>query len=169
MIIRVSEIQDEGLIVANLGEFATPFADRSWRLEGIRLQVVRDGSDVLVAGELAASVPLVCSRCLEEFRADVHPAIDVRYVPRPVTGDSVELGADELDLDIYEHDELNLAALVETETTLALPMKPLCRSDCRGLCPLCGGNRNITACPCQARPVDPRLAVLKDLAARLNH
>src|SRR2546425_9277886 len=105
MIIRVSEIADEGLVVANPGEFVAPFADRSWRLEGIRLHVVRDGVDVLVAGELAASVPLVCSRCLEEFRADVHPAIDVRYVPKPVTGDSVQLGANDLDLDFYENDE----------------------------------------------------------------
>ncbi|HEV8641581.1 MAG TPA: DUF177 domain-containing protein [Methylomirabilota bacterium] len=169
MVIRVSEIADEGLVVANPGEFVAPFADRSWRLQGLRLQVVRDGVDILVAGELAASVPLVCSRCLEEFRADVHPAIDVRYVPKPVTRDSVELGADDLDLDFYQNDELNLAALVETETTLALPVKPLCREDCRGLCPACGGNRNVVSCTCQTRPLDPRLTALKDLVARLNH
>jgi uncharacterized protein len=53
--------------------------------------------------------------------------------------------------------------VVETETTLALPMKPLCRDDCRGLCPVCGGNRNLVACACAQRTPDPRLAVLKDL------
>jgi len=69
---------------------------------------------------------------------------------------------------VYRKDELDLSALIETETTLAVPMKPLCRDDCLGLCPVCGGNRNVTACACAARATDPRLAVLKDLAHRLS-
>jgi uncharacterized protein len=166
MIIRVSDLPDEGLLVANAGEFVAPFADSSWRLDAVRLQVHREGDDVVVVGDIRASVPLVCGRCLEEFRVDVHPVVDVRYVPRPALDDNVELGVDDLDLDFYANDELNLAALLETETTLALPMKPLCRPDCRGLCPTCGGNRNVTACGCPTRPADPRLAVLKDLASR---
>jgi uncharacterized protein len=169
MIIRVSEIPDDGLVVGNPGELVAPFADRSWRLEGIRLHVVRDGQDVVVTGELAASVPLTCSRCLEEFRAEVRPAVDARFVPRPAPAHAVELGADDLDLDFYENDELNLDLLVETETTLALPMKPLCRPECRGLCPVCGGNRNHTPCTCDTRASDPRLAALRNLSARLNH
>jgi DUF177 domain-containing protein len=168
MIIRVSDIENEGLLIANAGEFVAPFSDRSWRLDAVRLHLSRDGDDVLVTGEIAACVPLTCGRCLEEFRVEVHPAVDVRYIPRPVPGD-VALGADDLDLDFYADDEVDLAALVETETTLALPMKPLCRPDCRGLCPVCGGNRNVAPCACSTRPADPRLAVLKDLAARLHH
>jgi uncharacterized protein len=169
MIIKVSEIQDEGLTVASAREFPAPFADRSWRLDAVRLHVARDGADVVVTGEIAATVPLTCSRCLEEFPVAVHPAVDARYVPRPAgDGSDHELGADDLDLDFYDHDELNLDALIETETTLALPMKPLCREDCRGLCPVCGGNRNVSPCTCESRPTDPRLAVLRDLAARLK-
>jgi uncharacterized protein len=169
MIIRVSDIQDDGLRVANAGEFVAPFADRSWRLNAVRLHVTRDGDDVVVVGDLEASVPLVCGRCLEEFRVDVHPRVDARYVPRPAIDDDVELGADDLDLDFYQNDELNLGTLVETETTLALPMKPLCRADCRGLCSTCGANRNVADCGCPTRPPDPRLAALKDLASRINH
>lgn len=168
MIIRISEIPDEGLVVANPGEFVAPYTDRSWRLQGLRLRVERDEDDVRVTGELAANVPLVCGRCLEEFRVDVRPSVDLRYGPRPPVGDAVELGADDLDQDFYDNDQLNLATLVETETTLALPMKPLCRPDCRGLCPVCGGNRNVTACACPTRPPDPRLADLGDLGARFN-
>jgi uncharacterized protein len=169
MIIRVSDLEDDGLLLANAGEFVAPFADRSWRLESVRLHVSLDGQDVVVVGELAADVPLTCSRCLEEFRAQVRPQVDMRYVPKPATSSDVELGADDLDLDFYANDELNLSALVETETTLALPMKPLCRADCRGLCPACGSNRNLAPCSCQVRPPDPRLAPLRDLAARLDH
>jgi uncharacterized protein len=169
MIIRVSDIQDEGLVLANAGEFGVPFADRSWRLEAIRLHVAREGDDVLVTGEVDAAVPLTCSRCAEDFRRPVHAAVDARFVPRPATatGD-VELASDDLDLDFYDHDELNLDTLIETETTLALPMKPLCREDCRGLCPVCGANLNVTSCTCERRAADPRLAVLRDLADRMK-
>src|SRR5207244_13627268 len=105
-------------------------------------------------------------RCLEPLPADVRAAVDVRLIPRPATADNVELAPDDLDVDFYQNDELDLGALVEAETTLALPMKPLCRDDCRGLCPVCGGNRNLIACECQERVVDPRLAVLKQFIAR---
>jgi len=169
MIIRVSDLQDDGLLVANPGEFVGPYADRSWRLAAVRLHVSRDGEDVVVVGDIEASVPLVCGRCLAEFRVDVQPRVDIRYGPRPLLDNDGELGADDLDLDFYENDQLNLGALLETETTLALPMKPLCRADCRGLCPTCGANRNVADCGCASRPPDPRLAVLKDLASRLNH
>jgi len=169
MIIRVSDIEADGLLIANAGEIVAPFTDRSWRLDNVRLHVSRDGDDVVVVGEIGASVPLTCGRCAEEFRVDIRPAVDVRYIPRPALNDDVQLGADDLDLDFYANDELNLAALIETETTLALPMKPLCRPDCQGLCLVCGGNRNVVQCACPSRPPDPRLAALRDLAARLQH
>ncbi len=168
MIIRVSDIQDDGLTLANPAEFAAPFADASWRLERLRIHLVREGADVVVTGEIVAAVPLTCSRCLEEFPTSVQAAVNARYAPRPAAGSDVELAADDLDLDFYDHDELNLAALIETETTLALPMKPLCRADCRGLCPACGANRNAAPCACEGRAPDPRLVALRDLAARLR-
>ncbi len=169
MIIRVSDIPDDGLTVANAGEFVAPYTDRSWRLDLVRLHIALDGDDVVVTGELAATVPLTCGRCLEELPVAVKVPVDVRYLPRPAVADDAELGADDLDLDFYDNDELNLNALVETETTLALPMKPLCRSDCRGLCPVCGANRNTTACPCETRPPALRLGALRELASRLHH
>ncbi|HWO04128.1 MAG TPA: DUF177 domain-containing protein, partial [Methylomirabilota bacterium] len=72
----------------------------------------------------------------------------------------------DLETDVYQHGQLDVTALLETETTLALPMKPLCREGCRGLCPVCGGNRNITACACETPALDSRWAALKDWAER---
>ena len=169
MILRVSDIPDEGLTIEGTTAFASPFSDRSWRLDRVRLRVERDGDDVVVVGDIGSTVPVACGRCLEEFPVAVRATVDLRFVPRPPTGNRVELGSDDLDLDFYDHDELNLATLVQSETALALPMKPLCREDCRGLCPVCGGNRNLVACTCQERAPDPRLAALKDLAARFHH
>jgi uncharacterized protein len=168
MYIRVSDILKDGLTVADATAVG-PFSDPAWRLDRVSLHVVRDDVDVLVSGEIRATVPQLCGRCLEPFPAGVRAAVDVRLIPRPATPDNVELASDDLDVDFYQNDELDLSALVEAETTLALPMKPLCREDCRGLCPVCGGNRNVVACACTEQAPVARLAVLKDSATRLSH
>ena len=169
MILRVSDISDDGLTIEDANVLGSPFTDPSWRLDRVRLHAERDGSDVVVGGEIDSTVPVACGRCLEEFPARVRAVVDVRFIPRPPGGDRVELGSDDLDLDFYDGDEIDLSTLVQSETALALPMKPLCREDCRGLCPVCGTNRNLAACVCPERAPDPRLGALKDLAARLHH
>jgi len=160
MMIKVSDLDEQGLAVSDPHALEPAFSDPSWRLDALDLQISPDGVDVLVQGRVTATVPQTCGR---EAR------VDVRLLPRPVTGDSVKLVADDLDVDFYTNDELDLKRVVETETTLALPMKPLCREDCRGLCPACGGNRNLVPCACAERAPDPRLAALRDLATRLRH
>jgi uncharacterized protein len=169
MLVRVSELEEHGLAVSDPRALEPAFSDPSWRLDALDLTISPDGVDVLVNGRLTATVPQTCGRCLESFPARVDARVDVRLVPRPATGDNVELGADDLDVDFYVNDELDLNRVVETETTLALPMKPLCRDDCQGLCPACGGNRNLVPCACTRRAPDQRLAALRDLATRLRH
>ena len=167
MIIRVSELEEEGLRIDDVAALGAVFADPSWHLESVALDIRPDGAEVDVTGRVKATVQQTCGRCLEGFAARVDAPVSVRLVPKPAGHDSVELGADDLDVDFYENDELDVAHVVENEATLALPMKPLCREDCRGLCPACGANRNTTPCTCETRPPDPRLAALRDLAAKL--
>jgi uncharacterized protein len=169
MIIRVPDIPTEGLSITDASALGTVYRDPTWRLLGVNLHLERDGADVFVTGEVRAAVTQACGRCLEPSPADVTAALDVRLVPRPATADNVELAADDLDVDFYDKDEIDIGALIDAETTLALPMKPLCREGCLGLCPVCGGNRNVIKCECRERPPDPRLAALKDLASRLAH
>ena len=168
MIIRVSEIPDEGLRIDGPEAFSRPFADPTWTLDGVELALEKDSEAVFVRGTLDARVPLVCGRCLEPFELRVSPDVDTRFLPAPEgRAEERELAADDLETDVYVHGQLDLSALVETETTLALPMKPLCRDDCRGLCSVCGGNRNVTACACREPASASRWAPLKDLADRL--
>lgn len=164
MIIQVSELPEEGLTFDDAAAFQSAFADASWRLDAVNLTLTPDGTDVVVHGRIDATVPQACGRCVESFPAPVTANVDLTLTPRPGDGDNRELGQDDLDVDFYVGGELDLDRLIEAETTLALPMKPLCRTDCRGLCPVCGVNRNVTACQCAERPPDPRLAVLKNLA-----
>lgn len=169
MIIRVSELQGEGLTIDNPSDLGSPFEDPLWRLDRVQLHVALDGADVVVEGVVDATVPQTCGRCLEPFPVGVRAPIDLRFVPRPPLGDTIELSSDDFETDFYAGDQLDLGAVVQTETTLALPMKPLCRPECRGLCPVCGGNRNVAACACPARAGDPRFAALKSLEIRRDH
>jgi DUF177 domain-containing protein len=165
--IQVSEIPDEGLRIEGVADFPRPFQDSSWALDDLSLVVEKEGDVVFVRGDLEARVPLHCGRCLEPYTVTVHPNVDARFVPAPATrGEERELAADDLETDVYQHGQLDVTALLETETTLALPMKPLCREGCRGLCPVCGGNRNVTACACETPTLDSRWAALKDWAER---
>jgi uncharacterized protein len=169
MLIRVSEIPEEGLQIDGPEAIARPFHDAAWRLETLSLMLEREGDVVFVRGRLAARVPQICGRCLEPYQVVVEPQVDARFVPNPPgRAEERELAADDLETDVYDHDSLDLAALLETETTLGLPMKPLCHEGCRGLCPVCGANRNMTACACEERSQDPRWAPLRALAARLS-
>ena len=67
MILRVSDIPDEGLQIQDRALLGSPFSDPSWRLERVDLCAERDGDDVTVIGEIDATVPVACGRCLEEF------------------------------------------------------------------------------------------------------
>jgi uncharacterized protein len=168
MVIRVSEIPEEGLRFEGPEAFPEPFQDHTWRLEAALLAVDKVGDVVCVHGRIRSRVPQVCSRCLEPYEATVDAAVDTRLVPAPAErGEERELGRDDLETDVYSHDEVDLNALFETETTLGLDMKPLCREDCRGLCQTCGANRNTAPCAC-APAADPRWAPLKGLADRLS-
>lgn len=167
MLIRVADIPEEGLQIEGPEAFAHPFQDGTWKLDDVSLQVEKEGDAVFVRGRLSARVPQVCGRCLEGYVVSVEPRIDARFVPNPRgRGEEHELAADDLETDVYDNGILDLTALLETETSLGLPMKPLCGEACRGLCPVCGGNRNVADCACEEHPPDARWAPLKAWAAR---
>ncbi|PYN10481.1 MAG: hypothetical protein DME06_13995, partial [Candidatus Rokuibacteriota bacterium] len=110
MVIRVSEIPDDGLSIEGADRLPEPFRDHSWRLEELSLLVERDDRDVVVRGRIAVSVPQVCGRCLERFPTRVAPEVDARFSPRPErTKEPIELGSDDLELDFYTDDSLDLA------------------------------------------------------------
>ncbi|HXG88637.1 MAG TPA: DUF177 domain-containing protein [Vicinamibacterales bacterium] len=135
----------------------------------LRLKVHKDKERYRLVGMLTTQLELTCSRCLESFRLPIDARFDVRYLPQTVLqgskGDEEEKEVEEDDLtDAFYRDEtIDLGQLIDEQFYLALPMKPLCRTDCKGLCPHCGQNLNVESCDCQVRWEDPRLAALKAL------
>ena len=77
--------------------------------------------------------------------------------------DEAQLNLDETDIGFFEGDGLFLADILAEQVNLALPMKVICRSDCRGLCAHCGVNLNTEECRCEKHPTDARLAPLARL------
>ena len=132
------------------------------------LDVRKDGSKVRVLGRLDAALELGCCRCLEPFPLAVGVGIDLLYLPASEnTGDNeVQIEESDLGTAFYRDDQIDLGQLMHEQFQLVLPMKPLCRDDCRGLCAVCGGNRNVTVCECVTQREDPRLAVLKGVLER---
>ena len=118
-----------------------------------------------LTGRVRTMLQLACGRCLEPFDVPVDSAIDALFLPAAanVGEGEREIESDDLGVSYYKNDAIDLGEVMREQFYLALPMKPLCQPDCRGLCPVCGVNRNRDACSCQTEWVDPRFEALKRL------
>ncbi len=129
----------------------------------LTLRVVKDGDRYRLSGRLATTVRRSCCRCLKPFDVPTALDIDVRYHPQRVnTGEGEhEISDDDLSIAYYRDDQIDLGDLIREQLRLAAPMKPLCDNACRGLCPVCGVNRNEATCTCDTAWRDPRFDVLR--------
>jgi len=131
----------------------------------LAFEINKDKDKFRLVGNVATELELPCSRCLEPFRLPIAAPFDLRYLPASAVSTDVEREVDDEDLETsyYRNDEIDLNEVLREQFYLALPMKPLCREDCRGLCAQCGTNLNTGTCDCAPVWEDPRLAVLKGL------
>ena len=125
----------------------------------------KDKDKFRLAGKAQAELELQCSRCLEPFLMPVDSSFDLRFLPATemVADDEREVQEEDLETSYYRDDQIDLNELLREQFYLALPMKPLCREDCKGLCAQCGTNLNTGTCACAPEWEDPRLAPLKGL------
>lgn len=111
---------------------------------------------------------LSCSRCLREFAFPVMAEGTLTLLRIPSAGslkEEMELTLEDLDSSYFEGDIIDLSQLVYEQIVLSFPMKPLCKEDCKGLCPRCGVDRNLYSCECQKSEADPRWAPLMKFRA----
>lgn len=120
------------------------------------IRVTRTAQGLLVQVKLQAETTAECGRCLTDFQQPLEIDFTELYAFTP---DSVT----ESGLYVPESGLLDLAPLVRDEMLIAIPIRPLCRPDCRGLCPVCGENLNEDDHTHDDDPVDPRLEMLKSL------
>jgi len=118
-----------------------------------------------VEGEIFADVEVECSRCLQPTESSLEIPLKAVFVtPENYTeAKEAELGLEDLEVSIFEGDEIDLSELVREQILLNLPTQVFCREDCQGLCQQCGANRNLIECNCQKKEIDPRWSALKNL------
>jgi uncharacterized protein len=120
--------------------------------------------EIRVKGHLAVRMEADCDRCLEPARFPVESDFELYY--RPVSegyGEEKAIDEEESQMGFYEGDGLELNDVLREEVLLELPMQRICSEDCKGICPVCGQNRNQVDCACQAKAADDRWAALKAL------
>jgi len=120
----------------------------------VRVELKITGADgvLWVEGSVTATGEFCCSRCLAPVRVSLAGELREKYCPPGTAADEEAV--------VYQGDSLDVTREVEKALLLVMPMKPVCRPDCRGICPVCGRDLNEGPCGCRAEDVDPRLAVL---------
>lgn len=113
---------------------------------------------VLANGELEVRAPAHCDRCLEEFSQVFRADVELQIVRTGRRGGNPDQEPDEYGTWVIHQarGEVELDAMLSEAAQLARPQKRVCSEDCKGLCSVCGGNRNRTDCDCDDTPTDPR-------------
>jgi uncharacterized protein len=127
-------------------------------------ELVGSIQEIRVRGHLRGEVECACDRCLEPVAVRLDDEFDLLYRPaqwdaRPDAG----LTEDESEVGFYEGGGIELAEVIREQVLLTLPMQRLCREECKGICPMCGQNRNGGECGCRAKEIDERWKALREL------
>ena len=117
----------------------------------VGLEAVHSG--VLATGSVEAKWIGTCRRCLEPASGAIVASVQELFESEPRVGESYPLGPEQLDLE----------PMVREAVLLELPLAPLCRDDCAGLCPTCGASLSVETCSCSSEKRDPRWAALDAL------
>lgn len=119
--------------------------------------------DLFFDGNIQGIAAATCARCLEPLPYELSWDFSIILTPEIRLKGEIELAPGDLTQSFYRGTEVDLTPLVYEQVLLALPTRPLCAEECRGLCPQCGANLNTGQCACTTDSGDPRLAVLRSL------
>lgn len=141
-----------------------PALDPTEPLTG-KVRLIRTKNGVLITLSGVTTLRVACSRCLEPVTVPVGLSFEEEFFQTVdvITGLSLGTSRDDPAVLIDGHHEVHLADVIREYLLTALPMHPLCREDCRGLCPQCGHNLNDGSCGHVAQAGDERWATLKEL------
>jgi uncharacterized protein len=143
------------------------FGEDVWQVEPLDVHGWAEllAGEIRLRGELKTVMEVPCARCLQRTRRPVAVDFDLFYrsVQTIAREEEVELRGDDLDIGFFQGDGLLLEDALREQVLLALPMKSICRSDCAGLCPQCGLDRNLGLCTCPPAATDDRWTPLAGL------
>jgi uncharacterized protein len=136
---------NQAWLTSECSETSIGLGNDGLRFEG-RLEPA--GQGYLLRGTLHGTLTASCARCLETAPIAIDSPITVSFVEDAASDD------DDDDVLPFEHGVIDIGSPIRDEILLAVPMSPICREDCAGICPSCGRNRNLTPCDCEKRTIE---------------
>jgi uncharacterized protein len=127
-------------------------------------------ADIRLRGGYEGRFQVPCARCVEPVEVPLEATFDLIFRPVGVDSETAEraITAPETEIGYYQKDSLLLEDVLREQVLLSLPVRTLCKPDCKGLCPRCGQNRNTQPCSCDETPADPRWEALAGLRGRIK-
>jgi uncharacterized protein len=174
LIIRVNDITDRVRRMTSVEQIEDHKPLLNIQEEGVcsflspvsmEFSAVREFDHIRVEGLVSASARVECSRCLAQYDTELRSLFTIFYSKASVglhQDEEVELGERELVSATYEGDEIDLSSEVTEHLLMELPLKPLCREDCQGLCSSCGTDLNLSDCGCSGNRGSFAFSALKD-------
>lgn len=130
------------------------------------ITVTREFDNIRVNGRVAVPLALSCSRCLEDFASFIDTSFTIFFRKDKAIVDSsddeLELGELDLISSTYSGNEIDLTHELEEQVAMEIPLKPLCKDTCKGLCHVCGTDLNISSCSCGKESLNLQFSALKD-------
>lgn len=126
--------------------------------------------DIRLVGSFSTRVEVRCARCLDPVGHAIEENFDLLYRPQGVDamGDEASISQADTEIGYYHGPGLLLEDVLKEQILLALPVREICSSECKGLCPQCGANLNLESCDCSGTMRDPRWAALEDIRKKLD-
>ena len=127
-------------------------------------------ADIRLRGKFAGRFEVPCARCVEPVEIPLESEFDLIFRPAVADTEPTErsITAPETEIGYYQRDSLLLEDVLREQVLLSLPVRTLCKPDCKGLCPRCGQNRNSQDCSCDEGPSDPRWEALSGLRSQIK-
>lgn len=122
-------------------------------------KIYKVSGDMILEGNINYKYKENCARCLKEFEREIDTVLSGKLVE----GFKAEEDSDDEDIILIKEEKLDLKDAIISQIILSFPMKSICKTNCKGLCPICGKDLNEGKCDCKVDDIDPRMAKLKEL------
>lgn len=116
----------------------------------VHLYIIKDKEGYILSMSIKGDITLECARCLEPFNMNLSETSNIILTKKKPKKHNLELSVNELNIEFIEDEEkFNLTDIVREEILIQTPIKPLCDENCKGICQVCGGNKNEVECDCE--------------------
>src|SRR5579863_9591768 len=136
------------------------------RAEGVAELLANTDGEIRIKGRLSVNMEAECDRCLGRAQFPLDSAFDLFYRPSDALAVNEEVAIDEgeAEMGFYAGPGMELEDVLREQILLSLPMQRVCSVECKGICPVCGKDRNETFCDCRVEPANDRWNALREIS-----